>query len=205
MRTNFNFPNPNGLNSRRIANFYNDFAAFCTKHFGAQPSDLYLDWHSVGAILRFRNLLAHIDLNLWIVSHGAEGLPDNLVRIETWAYYPLRAEIHSAESLRDFIKKQIDKGIDEEDLLALQDLFFTQAATIKSMQKEFQDKIVNFTTLTALAHNFTHLAFDTVRRTSRHSADDKAGASHDCMAAADDLAVLVSAPTYPGTLIRLSE
>lgn len=200
---NFSFPNPNGLNSRRIESFYNDFAAFCTEHFGAKPADLSLDWHSVGAVLRFRNILAHIDLNLWVVSQGAEGLPDNLVRIETWAYYPLRAEIHSAESLRDFIKQQIDKGIDEEDLLALKDLFFTQAATIKSMQKEFQDKIVNFTPLTSLAHNFTHLAFDDVHRTSRVAADDKADASHDCIAAADDLAVLVSAPAYPGTLIRL--
>lgn len=145
MHTNPHYPDPNGINSRRIESFYNDFAAFCTEHFGAKPADLSLDWHSVGAVLRFRNILAHIDLNLWVVSQGAEGLPDNLVRIETWAYYPLRAEIHSAESLRDFIKQQIDKGIDEEDLLALKDLFFTQAATIKSMQKEFQDKIVNFT------------------------------------------------------------
>lgn len=151
MRTNFQFPTTNGLNSRRIESFYNDFASFCTTHFGAQPADLSLDWHSVGAVLRFRNILTHIDLNLWAVSHGAEGLPDNLVRIETWAYYPLRAEIHSAESLRNFIKQQIDKGIDEEDLLALQDMFFTQAATIKSMQKEFQDKIVNFATLTSIA------------------------------------------------------
>ena len=197
MRTNFLFPNPNGLNSRRIESFYNDFAAFCTEHFGAKPADLSLDWHSVGAVLRFRNILAHIDLNLWIVSRGTEGLPDNLVRIESWAYYPLRAEIHSAESLRDFIKQQIDKGIDEEDLLALKDLFFTQAATIKSMQKEFQDKVVNFTTLTALAHNFTHLAFDTVRPTSHPAANRGAVPT-------DDLAILVPTPSYNGTLIRLS-
>lgn len=88
MRTNFQFPNPNGLNSRRIESFYNDFAAFCTEHFGAQPADLSLDWHSVGAVLRFRNILAHIDLNLWIVSQGAEGLPDNLIRVETWPTIP---------------------------------------------------------------------------------------------------------------------
>lgn len=65
------------------------------------------------------------------------------------------------------------------------------------MQKEFQDKVVKFATLTSLAHNFTHLAFDTVRRTSHPTADSAAAPS-------DDLAVLVSAPSYPGTLIRLS-
>lgn len=119
MKTNFHFPDPNGTNNRRIVNFYNEFAAFCAKHFGAKPADLSLDWHSVGAVLRFRNILAHIGLNLWIVSQGAEGLPDNLIRVETWAYYPLRAEIHSAESLRDFIKKQLDKGIGEDELNAL--------------------------------------------------------------------------------------
>lgn len=208
MRTNFQFPNPNGLNNRRIESFYNEFAAFCTEHFGAQPCDLALDWHSVGATLRFRNLVAHIDLNLWIVSHGAEGLPDNLVRVETWAYYPMRSEIHSAEALQDFIKQQLDKGIDEENLLALQDLLLTQVTTAKSMQKEFQDKIVNFATLTSLAHNFTHLAFDTVRRTSRPTNEAPLNGLHGTVPADNptaDLAVIVPVPSYPGTLIRIRE
>lgn len=196
MKGNLHFPDPNGLNSRRIESFYNDFAAFCTKHFGAQPCDLALDWHNVGAVLRFKNILAHIDINLWIVSDGTEGLPDNLVRVENWSYYPLRAEIHSAESLRDFIKKQLDKGIGEDELNALQDLFFTQAATAKSMAKEFQDKVIKFLAHTSLIHNFAHLAFDDVRPSSRPA---------EVASRASDEIHSIPAPSYSGTLYRLSE
>lgn len=198
MKTNIQFPDTNGINSRRIENFYNTFAAFCTKHFGAQPCDLALDWHNVGANLRVSNFIAHIDLNIWIVSQGAEGLPDNLVRVETWSYYPLRSKIHSAEALKDFIKQQIDKGIDEENLLALKDLLLTQVATAKSMEKEFQDKLIKFLTLTSLTHNFTHLAFDGIEPTTSANATDT------CSTSDAPEVQRISAPSYGGVVYQLS-
>ena len=193
---NYQFSNPNGLNSRRIESFYNDFAAFCTKHFGARPCDLTLDWHKVGATLRLRNLLGHIDIALWVVSHGAEGLPDNLVRVETWQYYPLQSIGHTAETLRDFIKKQLPQGISEEELQALKDLFLTQLSTLSTMQDEVIKKMTSFCVNTSLAHGFNHLAFD------GHKLPANKAAASD---APSDGAALVPVPAYPGTVYRLRQ
>ena len=174
--------------------FYNDFAAFCTKHFGARPCDLTIDWHSIGATLRLRNLLGHIDIALWVVSHGAQGLPDNLVLVETWQYYPLQSAAHSAESLRDFVKKQLAQGIAQEELEALKDLFLTQVSTFRSMQDEVIKKMTSFCVNTSLAHGFTHLAFDGHKLPA-----DSTPASEN----PSDGAAILPVPTYPGTAYRL--